>query len=143
MAAGYSLAPVAIGLAVARYRLYDIDVLINRALVYGATTAVIGGAFFTGIVLLQTLLRPFTTGSELSVAASTLVSFALFQPLRRRIQRAVDHRFYRSRYDATRTLDAFSARLRDEVDLDALRGDLLAAVGDTMQPVHASLWLRR
>ena len=143
MAVGYSLAPVAIGLAVARYRLYDIDVIINRALVYGATTAAIGGAFFGGIVLLQTLLRPFTTGSELSLAASTLVSFALFQPLRRRIQRAVDQRFYRSRYDAGRTVDAFSARLGDEVDLDAVRDDLLDAVGDTMQPAHASLWLRR
>jgi len=137
------LIPISVAIAVLRYRLYDIDLLINRTLVYGATTAVIGGAFFGGIVLLQTLLRPFTTGSELSVAASTLVSFALFQPLRRRIQRAVDQRFYRSRYDAVRTVDAFSERLRDEVELDALRGDLLTVVGDTMQPAHASLWLRR
>ena len=142
MAVGYSLAPVAIGLAVARHRLYDIDVLINRALVYGATTAGIAAGFFAGIVVLQALLRPVTSGSELAVATSTLLSFALFQPLRRRVQGAVDQRFYRSRYDAERTLDAFTARLRDEVDLDALRGDLLAAVGDTMQPVHASLWLR-
>ena len=137
------LIPISVAIAILRYRLYDIDLLINRTLVYGATTAVIGGAFFGGIVLLQTLLRPFTTGSELSVAASTLVSFALFQPLRRRIERAVDQRFYRSRYDAVRTVDAFSERLRDEVELDALRGDLLTVVGDTMQPAHASLWLRR
>ena len=137
------LIPISVAIAVLRYRLYDIDLLINRTLVYGATTAVIGGAFFGGIVLLQTVLRPFTAGSELSVAASTLVSFALFQPLRRRIQRAVDQRFYRSRYDAVRTVDAFSERLRDEVELDALRGDLLTVVGDTMQPAHASLWLRR
>jgi len=137
------LVPISVAIAVLRYRLYDIDLLINRTLVYAGTTAVIGGAFFGGIVLLQTLLRPFTTGSELSVAASTLVSFALFQPLRRRIERAVDQRFYRSRYDAVRTLDAFSARLGDLVELDALRGDLLTVVGDTMQPVHASLWLRR
>jgi len=137
------LIPISVAIAILRYRLYDIDLLINRTLVYAGTTAVIGGAFFGGIVLLQTLLRPFTTGSELSVAASTLVSFALFQPLRRRIQRAVDQRFYRSRYDAGRTVDAFSARLGDEVDLDAVRDDLLDAVGDTMQPAHASLWLRR
>ena len=137
------LVPISVAIAILRYRLYDIDLLINRTLVYAGTTAVIGGAFFGGIVLLQTLLRPFTTGSELSVAASTLVSFALFQPLRRRIERAVDQRFYRSRYDAVRTLDAFSARLGDLVELDALRGDLLTVVGDTMQPVHASLWLRR
>ena len=137
------LIPISVAIAILRYRLYDIDLLINRTLVYAGTTAVIGGAFFGGIVLLQTLLRPFTTGSELSVAASTLVSFALFQPLRRRIERAVDQRFYRSRYDAVRTVDAFSERLRDEVELDALRGDLLTVVGDTMQPAHASLWLRR
>ena len=137
------LIPISVAIAILRYRLYDIDLLINRTLVYGATTAVIGGAFFGGIVLLQTLLRPFTTGSELSVAASTLVSFALFQPLRRRIERAVDQRFYRSRYDAGRTVDAFSERLRDLVEVDALRSDLLTVVGDTMQPVHASLWLRR
>jgi len=137
------LIPISVAIAILRYRLYDIDLLINRTLVYGATTAVIGGAFFGGIVLLQTLLRPFTTGSELSVAASTLVSFALFQPLRRRIQRAVDQRFYRSRYDAGRTVDAFSERLGDLVEVDALRSDLLTVVGDTMQPVHASLWLRR
>jgi hypothetical protein len=137
------LIPISVAIAILRYRLYDIDLLINRTLVYAGTTAVIGGAFFGLIVLLQALLRPFTTGSELSVAASTLVSFALFQPLRRRIQRAVDQRFYRSRYDAARVLDAFSVRLRDEVDLDAVRADLVDAVQRTVQPAHASVWLRR
>ena len=139
--AGFLL-PVCMGIAVLRYRLLDIDVLINRALVYGATTAGIALSFFAGIVVLQALLRPLTSGSEVAVAASTLLSFALFQPLRRRMQGAVDRRFYRSRYDAARTLDAFSARLRDEVALDAVRLDLLDAVRDTVQPVHASLWLR-
>jgi hypothetical protein len=142
MAAGYSLAPIAIGLAVARYRLYDIDVLINRTLVYGATTAAIGAAFFGGIVVLQTLLRPFIAGSEIAVAGSTLASFGLFQPLRRRIQHAVDRRFYRSRYDAARTVDDFSARLRDQVDLDAVRADLVRTASEAMQPDHAGVWLR-
>jgi hypothetical protein len=134
--------PVAIGLAITRYRLYEIDIIINRALVYGATTAGIAIAFFVGIVLLQALLRPLTSGSEVAVAISTLASVALFQPLRARVQSTVDRRFYRSRYDAARTLDDFSARLRDEVDLDAVRADLVAAVRDTVQPAHASLWLR-
>ncbi|MDP9245776.1 MAG: hypothetical protein M3O64_03910, partial [Chloroflexota bacterium] len=91
---------------------------------------------------LQTLLRPFTSGSELAVAVSTLLSFALFQPLRRRVQETVDRRFYRARYDAVRTLDAFSVRLRDEVDLDAVRRDLIDAVHQTVHPAHASVWLR-
>jgi len=136
------LIPVCMAVAIVRHRLFDIDVLINRALVYGATTAGIAVAFFAGIVVLQALLRPITSGSEFAVAASTLTSVALFQPLRARVQRAVDRRFYRSRYDAARTLDAFSVRLRDEVDLDAVRGELVAAVRDTVQPAHASVWLR-
>ncbi len=135
--------PISVALPVLRYRLYDIDILINRALVYGATTAAIGAAFFAGIVVLQAVLRPITGGSEAAVAASTLFSFALFQPLRRRVQHAVDRRFYRSRYDAIRTLDEFSVRLRDQVALDSVRADLLEAVRDTVQPTHASVWLRR
>ena len=134
--------PVAIAIAVLRYRLYDIDVLINRTLVYGLTTGGIAAAFFGGIVVLQTLLRPFTTGSEIAVAASTLLTVALFQPLRSRVQQAVDRRFSRSRYDAARTLDAFAEELRDEVDLEAVREHLLNAVFQTMSPAHASLWLR-
>jgi hypothetical protein len=142
MVTGLMTMPVAIGVAITRYRLYDIDILINRALVYGATTAAIAAAFFGGIILLQALLSPITAGSEVAVAVSTLASLALFQPLRRRVQDAVDRRFYRSRYDAARTLDAFSVRLRDEVDLDAVRGELVAAVRETVKPAHASVWLR-
>jgi hypothetical protein len=141
-AATLCLIPLSIGIAILRYRLYDIDVLINRTLVYGLTTAAIAITFFGGIVVLQTPLRALTGGSELAVAISTLASFALFQPLRARIQTGVDRRFYRARYDAARTLDEFSGRLRDEVDLDAVRSDLLSAVRDTMRPAHASVWLR-
>jgi hypothetical protein len=137
-----SAVPVAIGVAILRYRLYDIDLLINRTLVYGATSAAIAVTFFIGIVALQTLLRPLTAGSDLAVAASTLVSFALFQPVRRRVQDAVNRRFDRSRYDAARTLDTLANRLRDEVDLESLRAELLRAVRQTMSPSHATLWLR-
>src|SRR6267378_1103475 len=126
--------PITVAIAIFRYRLYDIDVLIKRTLVYGATTAAIGATFFLGIVALQLALRWLTSGSELPVAASTLTSFGLFQPIRRRVQRAVDHRFDRARYDATRTVDAFADQLRDEVDLDALRAQLLGAVSRTMSP---------
>ena len=136
------LLPVCMGIAVLRYRLFDIDVLINRALVYGATTALIAAAFFAAIVVLQALLRPITSGSEVAVAVSTLASIALAQPLRRRMQGVVDRRFYRARYDAARTLDDFSVRLRDQVALEAVRSDLLDAVRETVQPTHASLWLR-
>jgi hypothetical protein len=139
-----SLASVPVWLAVAilRHRLYDIDLLIKRTVVYGATTAAIGATFFLGLVALQAVLRPITSGSDLAVAAATLLSFALFQPIRRQIQDAVDQRFDRSRYDAARTLDVFADRLRDEVDLDALGANLLAAVTQTMAPAHTSLWLR-
>jgi hypothetical protein len=137
-----TMLPLAIGIAVFRHRLYDIDVLINRTLVYGLTTSAVAAAFFSGIVVLQALLQPFTSGSELAVAASTLLTVALLQPLRTRIQQAVDRRFYRWRYDAARTVDAFADELRDEVDLDAVRAHLLGAVGQTVSPAHASLWLR-
>ncbi len=120
--------PFAVAVAVLRYRLYDIDVLINRALVYGATTAAIAFAFFAGIVVLQAALRPLTGGSELAVAASTLVCFALFQPIRRRMQSTVDRRFYRARYDAALTLDRFTRELAGEVDLDAIGAELGNAV---------------
>jgi hypothetical protein len=110
--------------------------------VYGLTTGAVASAFFGGIVVLQALLRPFTSGSEIAVAASTLLTVALLQPARSRIQRAVDRRFYRGRYDAARTVDAFAEGLRDEVDIDAVRAHLLGAVGQTVSPAHASLWLR-
>ena len=146
MVGGYSAAvaaiPVAAAIAIFRYRLYDIDVLINRTLVYGATLATLGALYIGVIVGLQGVLRPFIQGNELAVALSTLTAVALFDPVRTRIQRGVDRRFYRSRYDATRTLDSLALRLRDQVDLDALRGELLVAVRDAMQPAHASLWLR-
>ncbi len=108
--------PLAAGIAILRYHLYDIDLLISRSLVYGATSAAIAATFYVGLVALQQLLRPFTAGSDLAVAASTLVCFALFQPIRRRVQDAVDRRFYRARYDAARTIDEFADRLRDQVD---------------------------
>ena len=134
--------PIAIAIAIFRYRLYDIDVLIRRTVIYGATTVGLAVTFFAVILLVEAILSPFTRGNELAVAASTLVSLALFQPLRSRVQNAVDRRFYRSRYDAARTLDDFSVRLRDQVALDAVRADLLDAVRDTVQPAHASVWLR-
>jgi hypothetical protein len=134
--------PIGAAVAILRYRLYDIDVLINRTLVYGLLTAALAGTYFAGVVVLQAALRPITGGSEVAVALSTLSVVALFAPLRRRIQAAVDRRFYRSRYDAQRTLDAFGARLRNEVDLDSVRSDLLDVIADTVHPAHASVWLR-
>ena len=140
---GVIAVPIAVGVAVLRYRLYEIDALISRTLVYGSLTAVLVLAYVAGVAAFQFLLSPFTSGSPIAVAVSTLAVVALFQPLRRGIQSAVDRRFYRSKYDAERTLDAFAISLRDEVDLNAVRADLLDAVERTIQPAHASLWLRR
>ncbi len=134
--------PVAIAIAIFRYRLYEIDVVIERTLVYGALSAALAGTYWILVITLQSALRPLIGGGELAVAGSTLATLALVQPLRTRIQRAVDRRFYRARYDAARSFDAFSARLRDEVALEAVRGDLLDAVEQTVQPATASLWLR-
>ena len=139
---GYAGIPVGIGVAVLRHRLYDIDLIVNRALVYSALTATLGLSYVGGVILLGQLFRPLTSGSDLAIAGSTLAVAALFRPARARIQTAVDRRFFRRRYDAARTLDSFSARLRDQVDLDAVGGELEAVVGETMQPAHVSLWLR-
>ena len=135
--------PIAIGIAILRYRLYEIDTLINRTLVYGALTAILVALYFSGIVVLQRVFVALTgEQSTLAVVASTLLIAALFNPLRRRIQGFIDRRFYRHKYDARKTLETFSAKLRDETDLDALSGDLVGMVRETMQPAHVSLWLR-
>jgi hypothetical protein len=140
------LAPIALAITVAaaivRHQLYDIDRVINRTLVYGLLTALLGAVYVAGVFLLGRLLDPADGQSELAVAASTLAVAALFQPARRRVQTAVDRRFNRARYDATRTVASFSTRLRDEIDLDTLSDELLTVVDQTVQPAQASLWLR-
>lgn len=135
--------PVAIGVAILRHRLFDIDLLINRALVYGALTVVLGAVYVGAILLLQGLLNPITGGGTLAVAASTLAVAALFRPVRIRVQAAVDRRFYRSRYDAGRTVAAFSGQLRGDVDLDALTDRLADTAADTMRPASVSVWLKQ
>jgi len=131
--------PAAIGVAMLRYRLYDIDRLINRTLVYGLLTALLGGTYAGLVLVLGQLLG---RSSSLAVAVATLTVAAAFQPARRRIQQAVDRRFNRRRYDAATTIEAFSARLREEIDLDSLSAELLAVVDQTMEPTTVSLWLR-
>jgi len=134
---------VAAAIAILRYRLYDIDFLINRTLVYGSLTALLGVVYVVSVLLSQDMLRGLTASSDVAVAGSTLLVVALFQPIRTRIQEVVDRRFYRARYDAARTIDAFSARLRADVDLDSVRADLIAVIHDTIRPAHASVWLRK
>jgi hypothetical protein len=139
---GLGVIPAAVAVAILRYRLFDVDRLITRTLVYGLLTVLLGVAY-AGLVLLgQAAFSSFAGGSNLAIAASTLVVAALFLPLRSRVQRFVDRRFYRRRYDARRTLDAFGTRLRDQVELDSLRADLESVVRETMQPAYVSLWLR-
>jgi hypothetical protein len=142
---GFAGIPLAIGFAVLKYRLYEIDIIINRALVYGSLTIMLGLVYFGSVTVTQALFRTLTGQEEspqLVVVASTLVIAALFNPFRRRIQSFIDRRFYRRKYDAAKTLEAFSARLRDETDLDALNAELVGVVRETMQPAHVSLWLR-
>jgi hypothetical protein len=141
--ASFLLIPLSVGVAVLRSHLFDIDVLINRTLVYGLLTAMLVGFYFGAIVVLQGLFVATTNEkSNLAVVASTLVIAALFNPLRWRMQSLIDRGFYRNKYDARKTLEGFSAKLRDETDLDALSDDLVGAVRETMQPKHVTLWLR-
>jgi hypothetical protein len=142
---GFAGVPVAIGFAVLKYRLYDIDIIINRTLVYGSLTATLVALYFGSVAVTQTILRALTNQTDqpqLAVVVSTLVIAALFNPLRRRIQSFIDRRFYRRKYDARKTLEAFSARLRDQTDLETLNNELAGVIRETMQPAHVSLWLR-
>jgi len=137
--------PLAVGVAVLKYRLYDVDIIINRALIYGSLTATLALVYFGGVTLTQSVLQTLTGREELpqlAVVASTLAIAALFQPLRRRIQSFIDRRFYRSKYDARRALETFSSRLRDQTDLEELDDELVGVVRETLQPAHITLWLR-
>jgi hypothetical protein len=140
--AAYLALPIAIGIAVLRYRLYEIDRFISRTIGYAIVTGALVAVFAGTILLFQAVLEPLTGGSTVPVAASTLVVAALFQPLGRRVQAVVDRRFNRARYNAERTAAGFSAQLRDEVDLTSLRADVLAVVARTLAPAAAGLWIR-
>jgi len=140
--AALALLPVAIGIAVLRYHLYEIDRIVSRTISWTVVTLILGTSFVLAILVVQALLAPVTHSNELAVAASTLLVFGLFQPIRRRVQRFVDQRFNRARYDADRTVSAFAARLRDEVDLEQLQAEILATVAHTVEPSSVSLWLR-
>ena len=141
--ASLGLIPVTIGIAILRYRLYEIDRLVSRTIAWAIVTGVLVAVFAALVVTLQTLLAPVTRENTLAVAASTLIAFALFQPLRRRVQRAVDRRFDRARYDGQRTVDAFAERLRTEVDLPTLRESLAVTAGEAVRPATAGVWLTK
>ena len=144
MILSFTAIPVAIGFAILRYRLYDIDLVINRTLVYGSLTATLALLYVSSVVSLQYVFRSLTGGgSQLADVASTLVIAALFNPLRQRVQNLIDRRLYRRKYDAQKTLSTFSKTLREETDLEALNAELLSVIRETMQPEHVSLWLRQ
>lgn len=140
---GVPLLPAATAIAILRYRLYDIDRLVNRAIVYTALSIVLAGVYLAIVVLLQSAVAPLAADSDIAVAASTLAVAALFRPVRTRLQDVIDHSFYRRRYNATETLQSFSGRLRDQVDLEMLTTDLVSVVGSVMQPAHVSVWLKQ
>ena len=137
-----ALIPLAIGTAILRHRLYDIDVIVNRALVYASLSGVLVLVYLGAVVLIQQVLSPITADSDIAIAGSTLAVAALFRPLRGRVQAFIDRRFYRHKYDAAETLSHFAAGLRNEVDLDAVTRELMRVAQVTVQPAHASLWLR-
>ncbi len=140
---GLTMLPVTVGISVLRHQLFDIDLIIRRTLIYGALTATLAGAYLVSVLVLQAAFRRLTgQGNQLAIVASTLGIAALFVPVRRRIQQGIDRRFYRSKYDAEKVLAAFGVTVREEVDLERLTGKLLAAVQETMQPAHMSLWLK-
>jgi hypothetical protein len=140
---GAFLIPIAMGVAILKYRLYDIDVIINRALVYGALTALLVAAYVGLVFALQLVLEPITEDSDLAVAASTLAVAALVRPLRARLQTFIDRRFYRRKYDATRVVESLSRALRDEVEIEAVERGMISAVRETVQPAHVTLWLKQ
>jgi hypothetical protein len=141
---GFAFLPLATAIGILKYRLYDIDRIINRTLVYGSLTGILALVYFGGVTATQAIFQTFTNQEKLPqlvIVASTLVIAALFSPLRRRIQGFIDRRFYRRKYDAAKTLEGFNARLRDETDLKTLSDDMVGVVRETMQPAHVSLWL--
>ena len=139
---GIAALPLSMGVAVLRYRLYDLGRLVNRAVVYVSLTAILAVIYLGGVALIRGVFSPLTGDSDIAVAGSTLAVAALFRPLRQRIQAFIDHRFYRRKYDATRTVDEFSSKLRDEIDLATLNDELVGVVHQTMHPTHVSIWLR-